>query len=67
MAAVPGMVLSAMSQRIAAGCQGLLFRSAVRPGGVNIVLWKTAAPAVVSVFDPNNDLPRDASSWASSW
>ena len=48
---------------IAAGCQGLLFRSAVRPGGVNIVLWKTAAPAAVSVFDPNNDLPRDASSW----
>jgi RES domain-containing protein len=48
---------------IASGCQGLLFRSTVRPGGVNIVLWKTASPAAVSVFDPHNDLPRDASSW----
>ncbi|AWK85708.1 RES family NAD+ phosphorylase [Azospirillum thermophilum] len=48
---------------IAQGAQGLLFPSAVRPGGVNIVLWKTAAPAAVRVFDPNRDLPRDASSW----
>ena len=32
-------------------------------GGVNIVLWKTASPASVSVFDPHGDLPRDASSW----
>ena len=48
---------------IASGSQGLLFRSTVHPSGVNIVLWKTASPAVVSVFDPHNDLPRDASSW----
>jgi RES domain-containing protein len=48
---------------VATGCQGLLFRSAVRPGGVNVVLWKTASPAVVSVFDPHHDLPRDSSSW----
>jgi RES domain-containing protein len=51
------------NRRIESGCQGLLFRSAVRPGGVNVVLWKTASPAEVSVFDPHGDLPRDASSW----
>lgn len=49
---------------IAAGCQGLLYRSAVRRKGVNIVLWRTmAAPAPVTVLDPQNDLPRDAASW----
>jgi RES domain-containing protein len=48
---------------IESGCQGLLFRSAVRPGGVNIVLWKTSSPASVTVFDPHGDLPRNASSW----
>jgi hypothetical protein len=34
----------------------------VHPSGVNIVLWKTTSPAVVSVFDPHNALPRNASS-----
>ncbi|MGF7209003.1 RES domain-containing protein [Skermanella aerolata] len=49
---------------IESGGQGLLFRSAVRPGGVNIVLWKVASPAAVSVFDPHDDLPLDAGSWS---
>lgn len=54
----------ALADRLmAAGCQGLLFRSALRPAGINLVLWKTAYPAAVSVFDPQTDLPRDGSSW----
>lgn len=48
---------------IAQGALGLLFPSPARPGGIDIVLWKTAAPAAVRVFDPNRDLPRDISFW----
>jgi RES domain-containing protein len=46
------------------GAQGLMYRSVLHPGGVNLVLWLDApSPASIKVHDPADDLPRNPSSW----
>jgi hypothetical protein len=44
---------------------GLLTPSAVRADGMNLVLWSWGgvAPVRVRAQDPQEDLPRDQSSW----
>lgn len=50
---------------IAAGAQGAVYPSAVRPAGRNLVLWQDGVerPAKVAVIDPQGDLPLDGRSW----
>lgn len=59
----PTWVLSDMV--MAAGCQGVLFPSLARPGGTNVVIYPAmlALQDKLEAIDPNNDLPRDQSSW----
>lgn len=49
-----------------AGCEGVLFPSVARPGGVNLVVFESSLkPAEqLRVLDPSGALPRDQSSWA---
>lgn len=48
-----------------AGYHGILFPSTVSPGGQNLVLYPEhfGEEASLSVLDPQDDLPRDQSSW----
>lgn len=49
---------------IADGVAGVRVPSFAAAGGVNVVLWNWRAPPnVATVSDPNNDLPKDQSSW----
>lgn len=50
---------------IAAGGKGILFPSALRAGGVNLVLYPAMLGAVdsLAVFDPGNALPKTQASW----
>ncbi len=52
-------------EAIAEGSQGILFPSVTNPGGSNLVVFLstlTTADSLV-VFDPNQALPKDQSSW----
>lgn len=51
-------------QALAAGASGILFNSALT-GGANLVVYTDALAGAdtIAVHDPNNDLPRDQSSW----
>lgn len=47
------------------GYKGIIFPSAIRPGGRNLVVF-TGMLAVgdeLAVYDPHGDLPKDAASW----
>lgn len=47
------------------GVMGILFPSIKHNGGVNLVVYPDLLQAAdeLAPFDPNNDLPRDQSSW----
>lgn len=51
-------------QVLAAGAKGILFNSAIS-GGANLVIYTDALTGadVINVYDPNNDLPKNQSSW----
>lgn len=55
-------------QALAAGAQGILFRSQVAPPGINLVVYPEALTAAdhVTPYDPRGDLPRTQDSWAES-
>ena len=59
----PTWVLSDMV--MAAGGQGVLFPSAARSGGVNLVLYHSMLTGAdqLEANDPRGDLPKDDSSW----
>ena len=48
-----------------AGCSGILYPSAVQPGGVNLVIYvqQLAEADILRVHDPDGDLPSDPTSW----
>lgn len=50
---------------IADGVAGARVSSFAAAGGINVVLWDWQAPPnVVNVSDPDDDLPKNQSSWA---
>lgn len=51
-------------QVIAAGAKGIMFNSAIT-GGTNLVIYTDALTGgySIAVYDPNNDLPKNQSSW----
>jgi thiazole synthase ThiGH ThiG subunit len=51
-------------QVLAAGAKGVLFNSAIT-GGANLVIYTDALTGAdaINVYDPNNDLPKNQSSW----
>jgi RES domain-containing protein len=53
---------------LAAGCQGVLFPSSVKPGGANLVVYPLRLTDLntVAAMDPHGDLPRDQASWLPS-
>jgi RES domain-containing protein len=53
-------------EAIEAGAKGILFRSRVRDGGVNLVIYteSLATGDSLSVFDPDRSLPKNQDSWA---
>jgi RES domain-containing protein len=50
---------------LANGAKGILFKSQVASGGINLVLYTNALDSTdrLEVYDPNNTLPKDQSSW----
>jgi RES domain-containing protein len=62
----PSWVLGDIAQQ--SGAKGVLFPSAVRRGGVDLVIYTAAlTPAdTLKVHDPAGDLPRNQSSWPQS-
>jgi RES domain-containing protein len=50
---------------ISFGVSGILVPSARLLGGTNLVLWQwnDCADRTVTAYDPQNDLPKDQSSW----
>lgn len=59
----PSWVLA--DEALAAGAKGILFRSAVAPGGVNLVLYTEALAGGdrLEVHDPGGLLPKNQDSW----
>ncbi len=59
----PTWVLSDMAQ--AAGGKGILFPSAAKPGGTNLVVFNAMVQVgdQLTALDPQGDLPKDQSSW----
>jgi len=55
----------ASDKALAEGMQGILFPSAARNGGVNLVVYtgQVGPNDALTVIDPNGDLPKDQSSW----
>jgi RES domain-containing protein len=53
-------------EAMAAGAKGILFRSRVREGGTNLVIYPEALGAAdaLTVFDPGGSLPKNQDSWA---
>jgi RES domain-containing protein len=53
-------------QVIAAGAKGILFRSQISNGGVNLVLYPGSfgKPDLLEVIDPRQALPKNQDSWA---
>lgn len=53
-------------ESIANGAQGILFASAIAPGGCNLVVFPSILTASdsIRVFDPSAALPRNQDSWA---
>lgn len=51
-------------QVLVAGAKGILFNSAIT-SGANLVIYTDAltGPDAINVYDPNNDLPKNQSSW----
>jgi hypothetical protein len=52
-------------EAIAHGAQGILFASAIAPGGSNLVLFPSMLTPddVLRVFDPTDALPKNQQSW----
>ena len=52
-------------QAVAAGAQGILFRSQVAPPGLNLVVYTETLTKDddLSVYDPQGELPRTQDSW----
>ena len=50
---------------IAAAAKGILFRSSVRPAGINLVLYPGALTSddILKVYDPAHALPKNGDSW----
>lgn len=59
----PSWVLA--DEALAAGAKGILFASALAPGGVNLVVFNNALTASDSlqVYDPAGALPKNQDSW----
>jgi RES domain-containing protein len=53
-------------QLVAGGVKGILFQSRVVRGGTNLVVYPQALAEtdILEVFDPDQALPRDQSSWS---
>lgn len=59
----PSWILGDMA--IAAAAKGILFRSNIRAGGINLVLYPGAFTTddILTVYDPNHALPKNMDSW----
>jgi len=59
----PSWILGDMA--IAAAAKGILFRSSVRPAGINLVLYPGALTSddILKVYDPAHALPKNGDSW----